>query len=114
MSAFALLGAAITTLLCGYGLLYPERLSRQGEFGLRIETPIGMSEMRATYGAMFAIGVATIVSQSETVALALGIAWLGYCLGRLLSIVVDRSWSVHVAVSGVADLVMFALLGPLA
>ena len=60
------------------------------------------------------LGAATIVSQSETVALVLGIAWLGSCLGRLLSIVVDRSWSVHAAVSGVADLVMFALLVPLA
>jgi hypothetical protein len=59
------------------------------------------------------LGAATIVSQSETIALVLGIAWLGSCLGRLLSIVFDRSWSVHVAVSGVADPVMFALLVPL-
>jgi len=43
------------------------------------------------------LGAATIVSQSETIALVLGIAWLGSCLGRLLSIVFDRSWSVHVA-----------------
>ncbi len=101
-------------MLCSYGLLYPDRAARQGEFGLRIETPIAMSEMRATYGAMVAIAVAVIATQSETFAMVLGIAWLGSFAGRLLSVVVDKSWSTHVAVSGVADLVMFIFLVPLA
>ena len=114
MSVFALLAALMTALLCGYGLLFPDRLTRGGEFGLRIETPIARSEMRATYGAMVAIAVAVIVSQSETIALALGIAWLGSLAGRLLSLVVDRSWSTHVAASGVGDIVMFTCLVPLA
>lgn len=114
MSGFALLGALITALLCSYGLLYPDRLAKQGDFGLRIETPIAMSEMRATYGAMVAIAVAVMISQSETVAMVLGIAWLGSLLGRFLSVIVDKSWSTHVAVSGVADLIMFLLLVPLA
>lgn len=61
MSTFALIGGLVTALLCGFGLLVPESLTRQGEFGLRIETPIAMSEMRATYGAMFAIGLADLV-----------------------------------------------------
>lgn len=114
MSAFALLAAIVTLLLCSYGLLFPNELARQGEFGLRIESSIAMSEMRATYGAMVAIAVAVIVTQSETVAMVLGIAWLGSLLGRLLSIMVDKSWSTHVAVSGFADLVMFISLVPLA
>ncbi len=114
MSGFALLGALITALLCSYGLLYPDRLTQQGNIGFRLETPIAMSEMRATYGAMVAIAVAVMISQSETVAMVLGISWLGSFIGRLLSVIVDRSWSTHVAVSGAADLVMFALLVPLA
>lgn len=114
MSSFALIAALVTALLCSYGLLYPDRLAREGQFGLRLETPIAMSEMRATYGAMVAIAVAVIVTQSETVAMVLGIAWLGSFAGRALSIVVDRSWSIHVAVSGTADLVMFTFLVPLA
>ncbi len=114
MSAFATIAAVITALLCSYGFLFPESLTRQGEFGLRIETPIAMSEMRATYGAMLAIAIAVIGSQSETVAMVLGIAWLGSLAGRLLSVMADKSWSTHVAVSGVADLVMIIFLIPLA
>jgi hypothetical protein len=114
MSAFAFIAAIVTTLLCGYGLSYPDRLAREGDFGLRIETPIAMSEMRATYGAMAAIAVAVLTTQSETVAMVLGIAWLGSFIGRLLSVMVDKSWSTHVAVSGTADLVMFTFLVPLA
>ena len=114
MSSFALIATLVTALLCSYGLLYPDRLARDGQFGLRLETPIAMSEMRATYGAMVAIAVAVIATQSETVAMVLGIAWLGSFAGRALSILVDRSWSTHVAVSGTADLVMFTFLVPLA
>ena len=114
MSAFAFVAAMVTAVMCSYGLLYPDRLSRQGDFGLRLETPVAMSEMRATYGAMVAIAVTVIATQSETVAMVLGVAWLGSFVGRLLSVMVDRSWSTHVAVSGAADLVMFAFLVPLA
>jgi len=46
--------------------------------------------------------------------MVLGIAWLGSFIGRLLSVMVDKSWSTHVAVSGTADLVMFTFLVPLA
>lgn len=113
MSVFPLIGAIVTALICSFGLLYPERLA-QGNIGLRIETPIAMSEMRATYGAIVAIALAVVVSRSETFALVLGIAWLGSFAGRLLSVLVDKSWSTHVAVSGAADLTMFVLLGPLA
>lgn len=114
MSLLALFAGVVTAILCSYGLLYPDRSTQKGKFGLLIETPIAMSEMRATYGAMVAIAVAVIVTQSETVAMVLGIAWLGSFLGRLLSIMVDKSWSTHVAASGVADLVMFTFLVPLA
>jgi hypothetical protein len=113
MSVFALIAAVLTAIMCSYGLLYPDQLSRRGEFGLRIETPIAMSEMRATYGAMAAIAVAVISTQSETAAMVLGVAWLGSFVGRLLSVMVDKSWSTHVALSGFADLVMFIFLVPL-
>ena len=113
MSTLALLAAVVTALICSYGLLYPDRATQNGKFGLLIETPIAMSEMRATYGAMVAIAIAVIVTQSETVAMVLGIAWLGSLLGRLLSIMVDKSWSTHVAASGFLDLAMFIFLVPL-
>ena len=114
MSVFAVIGAVITLILCCVGLLIPERQARQANIGLRLETPIAISEIRATNGAMVAIAIAVLVSQSEKMAMVLGIAWLGSLAGRLLSVVVDRSWSTHVAVSGALDVVMFALLVPLA
>jgi len=63
---------------------------------------------------MVAIAVAVIVTQSEAAAMVLGIAWLGSFAGRALSVVVDKSWSTHVAVSSASDLVMFVFLVPLA
>jgi hypothetical protein len=63
---------------------------------------------------MVAIAVAVLTTQSETVAMVLGIAWLGSFIGRFLSVIVDRSWSTHVAVSGLADITMFICLVPLA
>lgn len=63
---------------------------------------------------MAAIAVAAMVSQSETVAMVLDIAWLGSFTARLLSVIFDKSRSTHVAVSGAADLTMFVLLVPVA
>jgi hypothetical protein len=114
MSTFAYIAASISAMLCLYGLLYPDQLTRNGEYGLRIETPIGMSEMRAVYGAVAAIAVAVLITQSETVAMVLGVAWLGSFVGRAVSVMVDKSWSTHVAASGAADMVMFTFLVPLA
>lgn len=48
MTGFALLWILITALVCSYGLLYPNRLRQQANIGLRLETPIAISEMRAT------------------------------------------------------------------
>jgi len=114
MSIFAHIGAVITVLICFYGFAFPDRLTQLVNIGLRLETPIALSEMRATYGAMVAIAVAVIVTQSEAAAMVLGIAWLGAFAGRALSVVVDKSWSTHVAVSSASDLVMFVFLVPLA
>lgn len=55
-----------------------------------------------------------LASQSETVAMVLGIVWLGSCTGRLLSVIADKSWSAYVAASAIADMAMFTSLVPLA
>ena len=110
MSIFANIGAIITIALCGYGLFFPKKISEQSEIGLRLDTPIAVSEMRATYAAMVAVGIAVLLMQSDTAAMMLGIAWLGSFWGRQLSVIVDKSWSNHVAVSSVLDMIMFVLL----
>ena len=63
---------------------------------------------------MLAMAIAVLASQSETVAMVLGIAWLGSCTGRLLSVIADKSWSAYVAASAIADMAMFTSLVPLA
>lgn len=114
MSIFAHIGAALTALMCFYGFAFPNRLAQRADIGLRLETPIALSEMRATYGAMVAIALAVIVTQSETFAMVLGIAWFGSFVGQVVSIVVDKSWSSHVATSSAGSLLMFVFLVPLA
>jgi len=55
---------------------------------------IGVSEIRATYGGFFlALGSFALWARSEQVFLVLGLAWIGAALGRLLSVLVDRSTS---------------------
>lgn len=114
MSVFAIIGALVTLILCSYGLLYPKQQTEQANIGLRLETPVAVSELRATYGAMVAISAAVLISQSETVALVLGIAWIGSFIGRMISLALDKSWCRHVAISSGLDLAMFTLLVPLA
>ena len=52
----------------------------------------GLSEIRATYGGLFAaLGIACLVSQWYPIYLTVGIAWLGAGLGRIWSVVIDRN-----------------------
>ncbi len=55
---------------------------------------IGKSEIRATYGGLFAaLGLACLLTQAPGVFLAAGLAWVGAAAGRAFSVVVDGSRS---------------------
>lgn len=57
---------------------------------------LGRSELRATYGGFFlALGLACIVLDSPELYLAVGIAWLGAAVGRVVSAMVDSSYSLR-------------------
>jgi len=86
------LGAAITLGLGLLGLFAPERAARL--VSVRPVDRLGRSEIRATYGGLFAaLGLACLLTQAPAAFLAAGIAWLGAAAGRTFSAVVDASRS---------------------
>ena len=84
------IGAAINVALGLNGLLRP---AATAEFtSIAPVGRIGVSEIRATYGGLFlALGAFALASGSPVAFRALGCGWLGAALGRVVSIVVDRS-----------------------
>ena len=89
-SIAANLGAALTTGLGALGLLAPQRAAAFAS--LSPIGPTGTSEIRATYGGLFAaLGLACLVSQSQPIYTTAGIAWVGAALGRAWSVLVDRN-----------------------
>ena len=83
-------GALVTT---GLGAMALVRPSLAAAFvSIRPEGPLGVSEIRATYGGLFAaLGSYALLRQQPEVFAIAGIAWIGAALGRTLSVVVDRN-----------------------
>ena len=102
------LGACLTLGLGLLGLFAPTRaaaLTSLSPLG-----PNGRSEMRATYGGLFAaMGVSCLVTQVDGVFLTVGVAWIGASIGRSWSVVVDRNFS-PMNLAGVAFECLIGLL----
>lgn len=85
-------GAVITLGLGLLGLFAPARAA--GFTSIQPVGLIGKSEIRATYGGLFAaLGLACLLTQAPGVFLAAGLAWTGAAVGRTFSVVVDGSRS---------------------
>jgi len=84
------LGSVATLLLGCLGLFFP---SRAAAFtSLSPVGPTGVSEIRATYGGLFAaLGLACLALQSLAVFSTVGIAWVGAAAGRTWSVLIDRN-----------------------
>ena len=84
------LGALVTVGMGALGLVAPERAAAFTSI-----SPIGLngrSEIRATYGGLFAaLGLWCLVTHSQTAFCTAGIAWLGAAAGRVASVVADRN-----------------------
>jgi hypothetical protein len=84
------LGALITLGLGLLGLLAPRAASRIA--GIEPRGRLGLSELRATYGGLFAaLGAFALVAQDMVAFMGLGAAWVGAALGRAFSVVLDGS-----------------------
>ena len=85
-----LLGAGITTILGGMGLLAPNAASKFT--GLQASNPSGFSEFRATYGGIFlALGIALLVVRQPILYQVIGIAWIAAAVGRIISVFMDNA-----------------------
>jgi len=84
------LGAVITLGLGGMALLRPHlaaSFTSIEPIGL-----LGLSEIRATYGGLFAaLGAVALVLQDNIFFAGLGAGWLGAAMGRSLSVFLDKS-----------------------
>jgi len=86
-------GALVTALLGCLGLLFPAAVCRI--LGVGTQGPLGVSEVRATYGGFFlCLGIGCFVAQSPSAFTVVGAAWCAAAAARVLSLAVDgsRSW----------------------
>lgn len=89
MSLVANAGAVTTALLGCLALLAPDAVSRV--LGVRPEGPLGIAEVRATYGGFFlALGIGCLFTQSVTAFGLVGMAWCGAAVVRALSTLDDQ------------------------
>jgi len=95
MSILAVLssaGALATTALGLMGLVRP--MAAAAFTSMQPVGVMGISEIRATYGGLFAaLGAWALWTQDPAVFTTAGVAWLGAAAGRASSLVVDRNRS---------------------
>lgn len=104
--------AAVTVLFGVFSLVMPRTTLRL----LRLETspgaPEAVSESRATIAGFYlGIGLTTILLAQPFLALALGAGWAFTAIGRIVSMVLDRGFTIFNAVSVVIEIMLAA--GPL-
>lgn len=86
------LGALVTFGMGLLGLLRP--LAAAKLTSLSPVGALGVSEIRATYGGLFAaLGGLALVSQESAAFLVAGVAWGGAAAGRVYSVIVDENRS---------------------
>ncbi|MEP1208516.1 MAG: DUF4345 family protein [Rhizobiaceae bacterium] len=88
---------ALTTILVGLiMMLFPRTFAQFLGLAVRGDTNKGVSELRGAFGGMWlGLGIACILLAQPFTYFALGLAFLGAVLGRLISIVFDRAYGPH-------------------
>ena len=86
------LGAVITLALGLLGCVAPMKAAAM--VGLSPRGPRGLSELRATYGGLFAgLGLACLLWPEPAAYAVAGLGWWGAGVARAVSIAVDRNLS---------------------
>jgi hypothetical protein len=87
-------GAVVTAALGCLGLLFPGAVGRV--LGIEPDRPLGLSELRATYGGFFlCLGIGCLFAQSVPVFTVAGAAWCAAAVARTVSFAVDGSRTGH-------------------
>ena len=97
---------ALVTMVLGLGLmLVPRRFGRFLGLAPVEGTNNGLSEIRGPFGGMMlGLGLACIILAQPFTYFALGIAFLGAVLGRLISFVFDRTFNLHCIIALIIEL----------
>jgi hypothetical protein len=102
-------GAVATFALGCLGLGWPRTAAAW--VGVEPVGSLGLSELRATYGGLFAaLGAFAFLAQDAVVFTGLGAAWLGAAGGRLTAAVLDRAREPRVFAAALAEGALGVLL----
>ncbi|NKB53312.1 MAG: DUF4345 domain-containing protein [Rhizobiaceae bacterium] len=95
--------SAMATLVIGLAaMLFPQTIGHFLGLFVRSGSNNGLSELRSSFGGMWVgLGLACIILAQPFTYFALGLAFLGALLGRLIAMVVDRSFNLHCLVATV-------------
>lgn len=88
---------AVATIMIGLVLmLIPRTFGHFLGLAFRSGTNNGVSELRGAFGGMWVgLGLACILLAQPFTYFALGLAFLGAVLGRLISLAADRTFNLH-------------------
>lgn len=83
-------GAGVTLAMGLLGLVSPGTAAKITS--IRPVGKLGVSEIRATYGGLFAaMGLFALFAGTRPVFQVVGVAWVGAALGRTVSMAIDRN-----------------------
>ena len=96
---------AVATMFIGLGLMiFPRLAGRLIGLGPIGTTNNGLSEFRGAFGGVwFGLGLACIILAQPFTYFALGLAFLGAVIGRLISMVFDRTFNIHCVIATVFE-----------
>lgn len=95
--------AAAATAMVGMALLLVPRATMH-LMGLAPHSAIGVSEIRGAFGGSWVgFGLAALLLAQPLIYLALGLAYTFAVVGRLISFLVDRSFSMQTTVATLAE-----------
>ena len=97
---------ALVTMVLGLGLmLMPRGFGRFLGLMAVSGSNNGLSEIRGPFGGIWlGLGLACIILAQPFTYFALGVAFLGAVLGRLISMVFDRTFNLHCLIATVIEL----------
>lgn len=108
-----ILGALLSVGFGAFGFLAP-RFTAQVLDLETTKTNMGLSELRASVGALFVgLGIGAVILGSPTAYAMVGFAWGGAALGRLLSCLTEnrdnrKAW-IYFAVEAVVSIVLLGI-----